>query len=146
VTGRFSRFDGALEIGDDGAAQIVLTIAAASLETGNRTRDKHLRSPAFFAVDDHPSVRFASTDTAEEADGKLRVTGVLEAAGVEVPLEFDATARPLPHGELEIEAAAMVDPREFGMTWSPLGMVRPQATLIVKARLTQPPSNPGKGK
>jgi polyisoprenoid-binding protein YceI len=146
VTGRFSRFDGALEIGDDGAAQIALTIAAASLDTGNRARDKHLRSPAFFAVDDHPSVRFASTDITEGAEGKLRVTAVLEAAGVEVPVEFDATARPLPHGELEIEAAAMVDPREFGMTWSPLGMLRPPATLIAKARLTQPPSKPGEGK
>jgi hypothetical protein len=39
--------------------------------------------------------------------------------------------------ELEIEATTTVDHRLLGMTWSPLGMIRPPATLHVKARLIQ---------
>lgn len=35
-------------------------------------------------------------------------------------------------GELEIEAGALVDHRELGMTWSPLGILRASSELIVR--------------
>ena len=53
VHGRFDRFDGSYEVGPDGP-KIELTIDAGSLDTGNKTRDKHLRSTEFFRVDEHP--------------------------------------------------------------------------------------------
>ena len=43
VRGRFSRFDGSYVVGPAGDA-IRLTIDAASVDTGDATRDKHLRS------------------------------------------------------------------------------------------------------
>jgi hypothetical protein len=39
--------------------------------------------------------------------------------------------------EFEIEAKAVVDQRELGMTWSPLGMVRAPAKLLVRGRLVR---------
>jgi polyisoprenoid-binding protein YceI len=68
VRGRFDRFDGTYEVGPCGT-KIELTIDAASLDTGNRTRDKHLRSNDFFGVDEHPQVRFTSTRVVENATG-----------------------------------------------------------------------------
>ena len=59
VKGRFERFEGTLSLGTEPAAQ--LTIDAASLDTGNARRDKHLRSPDFFDAENHPHVRFEST-------------------------------------------------------------------------------------
>jgi polyisoprenoid-binding protein YceI len=56
VHGRFDRFDGSYEIGPDGAT-IELTIEADSLDTGNETRDKHLRATGFFHSTEHPCVR-----------------------------------------------------------------------------------------
>ena len=50
VRGRFRRFDGSYVVGPAGS-EIELTIDAASVDTGNAARDKHLRSADFFDVD-----------------------------------------------------------------------------------------------
>ena len=134
VRGRFDRFGGSYEVGPDGT-KIELTIDADSLDTGNRTRDKHLRSTDFFGIAEHPEVRFTSTRVREAQDGTLQVEGDLEAAGKVVPLEFDAAVKQV-DGALEVEAATTVDQRQLGMSSGQLGMIRRPATLHVKARLT----------
>jgi polyisoprenoid-binding protein YceI len=133
VRGRFDRFDGSYEIGPDGAS-IELTIDADSLDTGNATRDRHLRSADFFHVAEHPLVRFASTRVVDVGNGILHVEGDLEAAGTVMPLRFDAVVRPV-GDELEVEAATAVDHRGFGMSGGRLGMIRPPARMHVRARL-----------
>jgi polyisoprenoid-binding protein YceI len=131
VHGRFESFDGWYEVGPQGAA-IELTIEARSLDTGNRTRDKHLRSTDFFDVAEHPLVRFRTSSPYPAIGGSLHVVGYLEAAGYVVPLEFPATVREVDDG-VEIEATATVDQEEFGMSSGLLGMIRRPATLHVKA-------------
>ena len=133
VRGRFDRFDGSYELGPQGA-RIELTIDADSLDTGNATRDRHLRSADFFGVAQHPQLRFASTLVRPADDGTLHVEGGLEAAGVVVPLELDAVVRQV-DDRLEIEATTTVDQRQLGMSSGKLGMIRPPATLHVKAHL-----------
>ena len=135
VRGRFDRFEGSYDIGPDGAT-IELTLDADSLDTGNSTRDGHLRSTGFFKVADHPQVRFVSTRVHNVGDGILHVVGRLEAAGQSVLLEFPATVRP-GGGALDIEATTTVDQRDLGMSSGTLGMIRRPVTLHVKARLTQ---------
>jgi polyisoprenoid-binding protein YceI len=134
VRGRFDRFGGSYEAGPDGT-KIELTIDADSLDTGNTTRDKHLRSTDFFDVAEHPGVRFTSTRVREARDGTLHVEGDLEAAGTVVPLEFDATVERVDDA-LEIEATTTVDQRQLGMSSGQLGMIRQPATLHVSARLS----------
>jgi polyisoprenoid-binding protein YceI len=129
VKGCFTAYEGALELGADPAVR--LTIDAGSLDTGHAKRDEHLRSADFFDVEHHPQVRFTSSSAT--ADGEtLKVRGQLEVAGEQIPLELDATLR----GD-EVEAVTAVDQRRLGMTWSPLGMVRAPAKLVVRGRLTQ---------
>jgi len=139
VTGRFTRFEGSYVTGPDGAA-IVLTIDAASAGTGNRLRDRHLRSADYFAAEAHPQLRFASSQVVELAGGVLQVTGTLEVAGNGIPLSFEAAVREL-DGGLEIEAETAVDQRLFGMSRGPLWNVRPPARLHVRTRLV--PSGQG---
>jgi polyisoprenoid-binding protein YceI len=134
VHGRFDRFDGSYEVGLDGATTIELTVDADSLDTGNATRDKHLRSTSFFHAVEHPQVRFTSTRVDRVDDGTLQVEGTLEAAGKIVPLEFAASVERIGDA-LQIEATATVDQRELGMSSGKLGMIRPPATLHVRARL-----------
>ena len=50
-------------------------------------------------------------------------------------MALDATLRHL-DGELKIEAVTEADHRELGMTWSPLGILRPPCKLTVRGRLT----------
>ena len=136
VHGRFDRFDGSYEHGPDGTS-IELTIDADSLDTGNATRDKHLRAAGFFHVAKHPQVRFTSTRVHYVRDGILHVVGHLEAAGRSVLLEFPATVRHAGDG-IEIEATTTVDQRTLGMSTGTLEMIRRPVTLHVNARLSRP--------
>ena len=62
------------------------------------------------------------------------VEGELEAAGERARLQVEVTVEHA-DGRLELDAAATVDQRELGMTFSPLGMVRTPTALSVHARL-----------
>ena len=129
IHGRFDRFEGTY----DGSA-IELTIDAGSVNTGNTMRDTHLRSGGFFEIAEHPQIRFVSTHVQPIGERDLHVVGRLEAAGTSVPLEFPASIREQ-DGHYEIEATTAVDHRAFGMSSGALGMIRPPATLHVKAQL-----------
>jgi polyisoprenoid-binding protein YceI len=131
VKGRFASYDGTFELGAHPAVQ--LTIDAASLDTKNAKRDKHLRSADFFDVERHAHVRFTSSSATADGDS-LKVRGQLDAAGKQIPLELDAAVRVV-DGELEVEAVTYADQRQLGMTWSPLGLVRAPSKLTVRARL-----------
>jgi polyisoprenoid-binding protein YceI len=131
VTGRFDDYHGRLDLGASPA--IELTVEAVSLETGNRKRDEHLRSKDFFDAAAHPRVQFLSDSVDVQGDA-LQVRGRLSARGQSIPVELDAQVRAV-DGELEIEAATVAPHRDLGMTWSPLGMIRPHSELIVRAHL-----------
>src|SRR3954452_22420088 len=75
VRGRFGAYDGSLQVRAGGAAG-ELRIEADSFDTGNRRRDRHLRSPAFFDVEHHPRIVFTTT-AATVRDGGLTVRGTL---------------------------------------------------------------------
>jgi polyisoprenoid-binding protein YceI len=122
VVGHFSRFDGCYTVGPGGRA-IELIVEAESLETGNRRRNKHLRSSDFFDVESHPHVRFTADDVTDGDEGTLHARGELEAAGRKVRLLLDAAVREF-GDELEVEATSLVDQR------------RSPSRLHVKARLT----------
>ena len=131
VTGHFDDYEGQLELSANPA--IELTIGAASVQTGIRKRDQHLRSADFFDAENHPRVRFVS-ESVDLHDDTLNVRGRLSARGRSIPLELEAQVRQV-DGELEIEAATTAQHRELGMTWSPLGMIPPRSELFVKAHL-----------
>jgi polyisoprenoid-binding protein YceI len=131
ASGRFRRYVGTLNMSDPPA--VALVIEADSLDTGNPRRDRHLRSAAFFDAADYPWVRFEA-DAAELDGGAMQVRGELYAAGKHVPLEVEATVTAAGE-EFEIEASAVVDHRELGMRFSPLGMVGDHARLVVRGRL-----------
>jgi polyisoprenoid-binding protein YceI len=133
VKGRFDRYEGQLDLRATPA--IELTIDSASLRTGNRKRDRHLRSDDFFDADNHPQVRFLSESVHPRGD-TLKVRGRLSAGGGSIPLELDASVR-REGGELRLEAATTAQHRELGMTYSPLGMIPPQSELLIKGYLVR---------
>ena len=133
VSGRFDRYEGTLDLSSRPA--ISLSIEADSLNTNHKRRDKHLRSAAFFDAANHPRVRFEA-DAADLDSETMRVRGLLYAAGKHVPVEADVTVTAV-GDELEVEATALADQRELGMTWSALGMVRAPSRLVVRGRLVR---------
>lgn len=133
VKGHFERYEGTLDLSSRPA--VSLTVEADSLDTARKQRDKHLRSDDFFDVAEHPEIRFEAD--AADLDGQdLKLRGLLYAAGKHVPVQAEATVT-LVGDEHEIEATALVDHRELGMTWSPAGILRAPSKLVVRGRLTQ---------
>jgi polyisoprenoid-binding protein YceI len=131
VKGRFDDYRGRLDLGAEPA--IELTLDATSVQTGNPKRDQHLRSPDFFDAENHPRVRFVSDSVIPRGE-TLTVRGRLFARGGSIPLKLDAQLRRV-DGDLVVEATTTAPHRELGMTWSPLGMIRPRSELRVKGYL-----------
>lgn len=94
--GLFHRFQGEVRVDPNAVDQAVvsLTIDAASVDTGIRRRDNHLRSEDFFHVERFPQIAFTSQKAAP-ADGKVLVTGTLAFHGVSrevsVPVDLEFT-------------------------------------------------------
>ena len=90
VRGRFTEFEGTLEVRDDlSDGRIRGTVKAASIDTDEAQRDEHLRSADFFDVEQFPEITFESTRVEAIDDERTRVTGTLTMHGVtrEVVLE-----------------------------------------------------------
>lgn len=92
VRGSFSEFGGALEVGRPIERSTVrAVIQAASIDTGSKMRDDHLRSADFLGVDQHPVIEYVGTSVAPLGGDAWQVNGELTLNGVtrEVPLRMD---------------------------------------------------------
>ncbi len=138
VRGHFERVEGQGQAAADGTVSGRVVIAAASLTTGNRQRDAHLRSPDFFDVAGFPEVVVAITRGVPDAAGGFAVTGTLEAAGHRIPLELAASGHLAPDGSVRLAGEVVVDRTRLGMTWGPLGIASTQAAIGLDARFTPP--------
>jgi polyisoprenoid-binding protein YceI len=133
VKGHFDRFAGELNLERDPAA--TLTVEAASVDTGNRKRDEHLRSKDFFTVSDHPELRFSST-AVQLRGNTLQISGTLEVLGHSQALELPLRVIPDADG-FDIEGSVQLNQREIGLSWSPLGITRTPTTLSLRGRLVR---------
>ncbi len=136
VRGHFNEIAGELSIDPAGAVAGELRIDAASVDTGNKQRDKHLRSADFFGAEKHPQVVFKPSAVRRVDGSGLEMAGRLTIAGHEEPLTLNLDAS---HSAavLTLRATTVVDRRVFGMNWRPLGIAHNDATLTVEAQLTQ---------
>lgn len=89
VPGRFTKYQ--MEISGDpstlDALKVKVKIDARSVDTGNRTRDKHLASPDFFDAARYPQISFESTQARREGDLVI-VHGTLMLHGVAKDLDL----------------------------------------------------------
>jgi polyisoprenoid-binding protein YceI len=121
VRGRFHRFDATLDVGTTLAEIAVLAdVDLASVDTGNATRDAHLRTAAYFDVEQHPTMTFRSTAVGQDG-GSYWMGGDLTIANVQRPVmldvEFHATARSRVDQRLRARfvATGEVRRRDFGL-------------------------------
>ena len=102
VKGRFGNVTGTItgDLARPETAVVDVTIDAASIDTDNENRDKHLRSADFFEVETYPTITFKSK-TIEKAGDGLRMTGDLTMHGVtrEIVLDVDGPVAPIKAGK-----------------------------------------------
>ncbi len=123
VRGVFHRFEGVLEVADDGALTATGSVEAASLDTRVGMRDEHLRSADFFDVEHHPQITFATTMVQSTGPDRLRIAGDLTIRGTTRRIELDAevlgTAVDDEGAErIGLEATGRLDRRDFGLNWN----------------------------
>jgi polyisoprenoid-binding protein YceI len=91
VNGVFREVSGHGTVSADGEVSGALTVAAASIDTGNTRRDTHLRSADIFDSGSHPHITFTAGGIRPSGQGAA-VTGALTVRGRTRPLSFDAVA------------------------------------------------------
>ena len=93
VSGRFTKLTGTITVNekDLSKSSVQVTIDAASVNTDDAGRDKHLRSADFFDVEKFPAITFKSTAVKDLGNGRLEVTGDFTMHGVTKSITFPIT-------------------------------------------------------
>ena len=100
-----------------------VTIKAASIDTGDATRDQHLRAPDFLDVQRSPDITYRSTRVRPGADDKWDVAGLLTIKGVtrdvSLSVEF-CGVNPDPWGKIRAGflANTEINREDFDITWN----------------------------
>jgi polyisoprenoid-binding protein YceI len=123
VRGRFTGVRGSVVVADDARESSVdVTIDMASVESGNRTRDEHLRSAELFDVERFPEATFHSTSVAWSGrkgvvQGDLTIHGVTRP--VELEVAFEGQVRdPWGADRAVFSGSVNVNREDFGVTWN----------------------------
>ena len=140
VTGCFTGVSGAITLDEHepSTAQAEVTIDAASIDTQNARRDKHLRTGDFFHVEEHPHLTFTSRriEEVDRAAGTYRVSGDLTVRGVTRAVTLDAHYTPpvaaAREPRLTLRLTAPLNRRDFGIVWNkPVITVADDLTVTV---------------
>ncbi|GHK04019.1 YceI family protein [Streptomyces sp. NPDC003753] len=124
VHGRFERFDGGIQIAQDMTqSRVHVRIDASSINTGNNTRDNHLRSADFLDVERFPYIDFTSTRFAYRGGSRWTLHGSLTMHGVSRSVALDTTYLGMVNGGYgeELRCAALANAElhreDFTLNW-----------------------------
>jgi polyisoprenoid-binding protein YceI len=120
VKGSYSSFSGALHVDPTGAATGNLHVEAATITTGIKKRDNHLRSKDFFHVERHPQMTFDLTGLQGATDGNARLTGTLRIRDHDLPLDTLVTLTAAGSNRLQINGTFKIDHRAAGFEFKRL--------------------------
>ena len=132
VKGAFGQVTGHATVSPAGEVSGMITVAAASIETKNAKRDKHLRSGDFFETDTFPHIIF-SVDLLQPSSEGVTVTGQLTVRGRARPVTFPATVPVASSGEVWLDAEVQINRADFGLTWNQMGMASMNNILTIHA-------------
>ena len=125
VRGRFAEFAGTLEFDETSPqdSRVDVVIQAASIDTAEGDRDKHLRSADFFDVEKYPTLTFKSTSVAPRGGKSYDVAGDLTIHGVTRAVTLDASflgsaQDPWGNERVAFEAELTINRKDFGLNWN----------------------------
>ena len=136
VTGAFRQMGGGGIITSESQVHGTLTVKAASIDTKNVRRDRHLRSADFFDSDHYPDVTFA-VETVQPSTAGVTVTGTLSVRDCTRHLSFGALPSVQGEDELTLDAELQVDPGDLGLTWGKRLGVGMSNTVTIHAVFTR---------
>lgn len=141
VFGRFRTLTGQFTLGTKASDHSVsIEVAAASVYTGNKKRDEHIKSPDFLNVKQFPKITFKSSKVIKRGKTHL-VSGALKFHGVTkqvtVPMkQLGAIKDPWGNQRTGFEGTLKISRKDFGLT-KMQGPVGDQIVLTIVAEGTK---------
>ncbi|HEY7492311.1 MAG TPA: YceI family protein [Candidatus Tectomicrobia bacterium] len=98
------------------ASQVRFVIDAASIDTKNEKRDKHIRSKDFLFVEKFPQISFVSTTITKDGLG-YAVQGDLEIRGVTKRVTIPVTVEQR-RDEMVVQGSISLNRKDFGVNYN----------------------------
>lgn len=105
-------------------AKVNVEIATSSVDTSNKKRDDHLRSPDFFNVATYPVMSFVSEEVAvangvpTQIIGELTLHGETRKVTLEVEEFSQVVTDPWGNTRRGASASTTINRKDFGLTWN----------------------------
>jgi len=149
VRGQLGRISGKIEWDGKDVKTIAadITIDVKAINSQSEGRDRDLRSPNFFDVENHPSMTFKSKRVEPQGAGRFKLIGDLTiktttkevVLDVEGPSPFMKSQRGILTGAT---ATTKINRHEFGITWNrmieSLPVVSDDVVVTIDLELTRP--------
>lgn len=124
--GSFGKYDGSVTYtpGQPESLAVDVTIQMKSVDTDNKQRDDHLKSPDFFDVAKFPTMTFKSTsakagkDGAIELVGDLTLHGITKSVTLDVEPISDVMKDPWGNTKVGTSATTKINRTDFGLSWN----------------------------
>jgi polyisoprenoid-binding protein YceI len=126
---RYSDFSGEGQITAPQTVSGRLDIKAASVQTGIRKRDDHMRSADYFEVDKYPDINVVVTGADAINGDSLDLRTDLTIKGVTKSVVLKTKVTPVGDGGMRLSAQATIDRKEFGVDGNLMGMIPDNATI-----------------
>lgn len=115
VRGRFTDFEGTLEVGERGPLRACGTVRTATIDTGDPIRNERLSGPEFFDTATSSEMRFVSMSV-EPVDGEtLRIVGDLTIRDTTREVELRARRTAAVGERLELDVDGELSRSDFGI-------------------------------
>lgn len=124
VRGKFESFEVTVVTAPNpGESTITATIDVASVNTGQRDRDAHLRTSDFFLADQHPTMTFVSTGIHLPGGDEFTIEGELTLRGVTRAVVLTGELGGViidGYGQTKAGASAStkINRHDFGVSWN----------------------------
>ena len=141
VRGRFVGVSGAATITEQPEqSRVEVVIDVRSVNSGDQSRDDHLRSADLFDVDAHPTATYRSTAVRLDGttgrtgtmEGELTIKGISQPVSLRVELVGQATD-PWGNERAVFSASGRINREDWGLTWN---MVLETGGLLVSKEIT----------
>ena len=123
--GRFNEFSGTVDMDPKNlpASSVDFKIKAASIDTNQADRDKHLRSPEFFDVEKFPEITFKSKSIKATGKDTYDVTGTLTLHGVSKDITLPVTylgqvKDPRGNTHAGFSTGITLNRKDYGIVWN----------------------------
>jgi polyisoprenoid-binding protein YceI len=136
VNGVFGQVTGAAVISAAGEATGTITVAAASIDTGVKKRDDHLRSADFFDAAKYPDITFSATSVTLSGENAT-AAGTLTVRDQTRPVTVSGAVSANGADEISLDAELPVNRGQYGMSFNQLGMMSLDNIITIHAVFTK---------